>query len=116
MGRHGPEHGRLAGDETDALLVLPVYAAVLFQVGPLTKQFATHMTFKWFLSSVDPIVVSKVRTLKKATSTETTFVWFLSSVNHLVLSEAKAIAKYFPTQRTFTQLAPTVNVTLCIKG
>ena len=66
------------------------------------EEFPTHMTFKSFLSSVDPIVVSKVRTLKKATSTETTFVWFLSSVNHLVLSESKAITKDFSTQSTLT--------------
>ena len=57
------------------------------------EEFPTHMTFKSFLSSVDPIVVSQ----KIALSTETAFVWFLSSVNHPVSSEAKVIIKDFYT-------------------
>jgi len=57
------------------------------------EEFPTHMTFKSFLSSVDPIVVSQ----KIAISTQTAFVWFLSCVNHPVSSEAKVIIKDFFT-------------------
>lgn len=57
------------------------------------EEFPTHMTFKSFLSSVDPIVVSQ----KIAISTQTAFVWFLSCVNHPVSSEVKVIIKDFST-------------------
>ena len=57
------------------------------------EEFPTHMTFKSFLSSVDPIVVSQ----KIAISTQTAFVWFLSHVNHPVSSEVKIIIKDFST-------------------
>ena len=57
------------------------------------EEFPTHMTFKSFLSSVDPIVVSQ----KIAISTQTAFVWFLSCVNHPVSSEVKVIIKDFFT-------------------
>ena len=57
------------------------------------EEFPTHMTFKSFLSSVDPIVVSQ----KIAISTQTVFVCFLSCVNHPVSSQAKVIIKDFFT-------------------
>ena len=74
----------------------------------LTKCLVTHVTFVWFLSTVNSAVSNKASSRCKSSATITTFKWFLSWMTSLVYCELFATST---TSATFCTLVfTTVNI------
>ena len=62
-----------------------------------TKGLSTHITFTWFLSSMNSPMMLKLCMLFKAVTTYITFIWFFSSMISLMNYKGRFIIKTLTT-------------------
>lgn len=80
-----------------------------------TECLTTLTTFKWFFSSMNPLMVNKLRDLTEGLATFTIFVWFIPSVEALMANKIFTLAEGLATLVTCIRLLPTVDYLMVSK-